>query len=94
MVWKSNEDFILVYSSPGMVVYVYNPSHSGSGGRRVVSSRPALAKVSETQVRGMVQVVECLPSMSEVLGTIKNERKQIHNSVVLGTFTKLYTHHH
>jgi hypothetical protein len=61
----------------GVGVHACNPSYLGGIGRRIMSSRPTGAKLSRLYLRnkiqskgwGMVQVVACLPSMCEALGS-------------------------
>jgi hypothetical protein len=65
-----------------MVAYICNPNHSGSRGRKIMSSRPAQANLtsyllSKTEYKQKVQVEECLPSMYKILDSIPSTKKKI-----------------
>jgi hypothetical protein len=65
-------------------VHICNPSYSGGGGRKIMSlslireklARPCLKnKIKPKGLRGVAQVVELLPSMCRVLGSIPSKRQ-------------------
>jgi hypothetical protein len=66
-------------------VHICNPSYSGGGGRKIMSlsliraklARPCLKnKIKPKGLRGVAQVVELLPSMCRVLGSIPSSSKK------------------
>jgi hypothetical protein len=61
------------------VVHVYSPSYSGGRDQEDLSLRPVLAKMPNTRkglAGGMAQMVECLPSKREALGSDPNSTKK------------------
>jgi hypothetical protein len=65
---------------PDMVVYIYNPSYLGGESRRIISLKPAWAKLvlphikdkmQNVRARGMVQFIEYLPSPGKYCQDLK-----------------------